>query len=228
MFIGRTDAEAETNTLATWYKELTHWKRPWCWTGLKAGGEGDDRGWDGWMASPIQWTWVWAGSRSCWWTGKPGVLPSMGSERGRHDWAAELKATDASLMHVPEVLCRYYNCHQRGKSNCMMTRLQPWHKLLHFFFPSIADFQQLQYPANLHYTAKWLSYTHIYFFPYALSQVIEYSSLLFFHTKGNSLHLPTQTPQSIPLHFPLSLGKHKSVLFVCESVSILQTGSFAP
>ena len=62
-----------SNTLATWYKELTHWKRPWCWEGLKAGGEGDDRGWDGWMASPIQWTWVWANSRRWWRTGKPGV-----------------------------------------------------------------------------------------------------------------------------------------------------------
>ena len=66
------------NTLATWCEELTHWKRPSCWERLKAGGEGDDRGWDGWMASPTQWTWVWASSRRWWWTGKPGVLQSMG------------------------------------------------------------------------------------------------------------------------------------------------------
>ena len=60
IFTGRTDAEAETlNTLSTWCEELTHWKRPWCWEGLGAGGEGDDRGWDGWMASPTWWTWVW-------------------------------------------------------------------------------------------------------------------------------------------------------------------------
>ena len=51
-----------SNTLATWCDELTHWKRPWCWERLKAGGEGDDRGWDGWMVSPTQWTWVWANS----------------------------------------------------------------------------------------------------------------------------------------------------------------------
>ena len=63
--------------LATWY-ELTHWKRPRCWERLKAGGEGDDRGWDGWMASPTQWTWVWASSRSWWWTAKPGMLQSIG------------------------------------------------------------------------------------------------------------------------------------------------------
>ena len=51
---------------------------PWCWERLKAGGEGADRGWDGWMASPPQWTWVWVGYGSWWWTGKPGVLQSMG------------------------------------------------------------------------------------------------------------------------------------------------------
>ena len=54
-------------TLATWCEELTHLKRPWCWERLKAGGEGDDRGWDGWMASPTQGTWVWINSGSCWW-----------------------------------------------------------------------------------------------------------------------------------------------------------------
>ena len=63
-----------SNNLATWYEELTLWKRPWCWERLKAGGEGDDRGWDGWMASPTRWTWVWAISRSWWWTGKPDML----------------------------------------------------------------------------------------------------------------------------------------------------------
>ena len=52
------------NTLASWCKELTHWKRPWCWERLKVGGKGDDRGWDGWMASLTQWTWIWASSRS--------------------------------------------------------------------------------------------------------------------------------------------------------------------
>ena len=77
-------------TLATWWEELAHWKRPWCWERLKARGEGDDRGWDGWMASPTQWTWVWVSSRSWWWTGRPGVLQSMGSQTTGHDWATEL------------------------------------------------------------------------------------------------------------------------------------------
>ena len=82
-----------SNTLATWWEELTHWKRPWCWERLKVGGEGDDRGWDGWMASPTQWTWVWVDYGSWWWTGRPGVLQSMGLERVGHDWATELNWT---------------------------------------------------------------------------------------------------------------------------------------
>ena len=77
-------------TLVTWCEELTHWKRPWFWEWLKVGGEGDNRGWDGWMASPTQWTWVCVSSRSWWWTGKPGILQSMGLQRVGHDWAAEL------------------------------------------------------------------------------------------------------------------------------------------
>ena len=78
-----------SNTLATWCEELTHWKRPRCWERLKAGGEGDDGGWDGWMASPTRWTWVWVTSRSWWWTGKPGVLQSMGLQRVGHDWVTD-------------------------------------------------------------------------------------------------------------------------------------------
>ena len=64
-----------------------------CWEGLGAGGEGDDRGWDGWMASLTRWTWVWVNSGSWWWTGRPGVLQSMGLKRVGHDWATELKWT---------------------------------------------------------------------------------------------------------------------------------------
>ena len=82
-----------SSVLATWYKELTHWKRPWCWERLKAGREGDNRRWDGWMASLTWWTRVWASSGSWWWTGKPGVLQSMGSQRLGHDWATELNWT---------------------------------------------------------------------------------------------------------------------------------------
>ena len=79
-----------SNPLATWCEKLTHWKRPWCCERMKAGGEGGDRGWDGWMASPTRWTWVWASSGSWWWTGRPGVLQSTGSQRLGHDWVTEL------------------------------------------------------------------------------------------------------------------------------------------
>ena len=79
-----------SNTLAIWCEELTHLKRPWCWERLRAGKEGDDRGWDGWMASLTQWTWVWINSGSWWWTGRPGVLQSTGLQRVRRDWATEL------------------------------------------------------------------------------------------------------------------------------------------
>ena len=76
--------------ITTWSKELTHWKRPWCLERLKPGGEGDNREWDVWMASPTLWTWVWVSSGSWWWTGKPGVLQSMELQRARHDWVTEL------------------------------------------------------------------------------------------------------------------------------------------
>jgi len=87
-----------STTLATWCEELTHLKIPWCWEGLRAGGEGDDRGWDGWMASPTRWTWVWVNSGSWWGTGRPGVLWFMGSQRVRHNWATELNWTELNAM----------------------------------------------------------------------------------------------------------------------------------
>ena len=89
-----------SSTLATSCGELTHWKRLWCWEELGARGEGDDRGWDGWMASLTQWTWVWVSSGSWWWTGRPGVLRFMGSQRVRHDWATELNWTEPHILHL--------------------------------------------------------------------------------------------------------------------------------
>ena len=100
MFIGRTDAKAETpNTLATWWEELTHWKRPWCWERLQAGGKGNDRGWDGWHHW-LNWTWVWVSSGSWWWTGRPGGLQVMGSQR-LSDWTDWLTTWDARLFLLP-------------------------------------------------------------------------------------------------------------------------------
>ena len=97
--------------MVTSCKELTHWKRPWCWEGLRAGGEGDYRGWDGWMASPTRWAWVWVNSGSLWWTGRPGVLQFMGLQRVGHDWATELNWTELNIVgwdfienHITDVL----------------------------------------------------------------------------------------------------------------------------
>ena len=91
-----------SSTLAIWCKEPTHWKRPCCWERLKAGGEGDDRGWDGWMASPTQRTWVWVHSGSWWWTGRPGVLQSMGSQS--QTWLSYWTTT-ICVKHLTSPVC---------------------------------------------------------------------------------------------------------------------------
>ena len=90
VFFGRNDAKAETPVL--WPPHAKNWLigKDWCWEGLGAGGTGDNRGWDGWMASPTRWTWVWVNSGSWWWTGRPDVLQLMGSQRVGHDWATSL------------------------------------------------------------------------------------------------------------------------------------------
>ena len=90
--------------LVTWCKALTHWKRPWFWERLKAG-EGDNRGWEGWMASLTQWTWVWVNSGSWWCLGlkgwRPGMLWFMGLHRVGHDWETELIWTE--LMCIKSI-----------------------------------------------------------------------------------------------------------------------------
>ena len=108
ILIGKTDAEAQAPTPATRCEELTHWKRPWCWERLRAGGEEGNRGWDGWMDmslsklhNSVTLAWV-----SWWWTGKPGVLQSMESQRIGHNWATELTDighTDGLREHVAEL-----------------------------------------------------------------------------------------------------------------------------
>ena len=91
------------STLATSCEKLTHWKRLWCWEGLGEGGEGDDRGWDGWMASQTWWMWVWVSSGSWWWTGRPGILWFMGSQRVGHDRVTELNWI-FHCVYVPQLL----------------------------------------------------------------------------------------------------------------------------
>ena len=107
VFIGRTDAEI-SNTLATWCKYPTHWKRPWLWERLKAKGEGGSRGWDGWIVSLIQWTWTWANSRRQWGTGRPGMLQSLGSQSWT--WLSDWKTTNMFIC-----VCFY----------CSLTKLCP-------------------------------------------------------------------------------------------------------
>ena len=107
------------NTLATWCKELTHWKRPWFWERLKAGGERDYRGWAGWMALPTQWTWVWASSGRWWRTGKPGVLQFMVSQRAGHNWATEQRQHTSTKgwvlkSHQLVAMC-WFGAELRGK-----------------------------------------------------------------------------------------------------------------
>ena len=86
ILFGRTDAEAEASILGP---PDTNWKRPWCWERLKAEGEEGDRGWDGWIVLPMNWTWTWANSRRWWGTEKPGELQSMGSQRVGTDLVSE-------------------------------------------------------------------------------------------------------------------------------------------
>ena len=116
------------NTLATWFEEPTHWKRPWCWERLRAGGEGDDRGWDGWMASAIQWTWVWASSGRWWRTGKPGVLQSMGLQRDNIERLNNNNRSFKILVSFPRScthLCKKSFCWNRSlkipaQSDCLV------------------------------------------------------------------------------------------------------------
>ena len=107
--------------------KMTHLKRPWCWERMKSGGEGDNRGWNGWMASLTQWTWVWEGSGSWWWTGKPGVLQSMGSQRIGYDWANELNWTDwRSKLSIKEKDNKDILNHHHSERNVSWNNNEMW------------------------------------------------------------------------------------------------------
>ena len=112
IFTERTDAEAEIPIL--WPPDAKNWLmwKDWCWERLKAGGEGNDRIWDGWMTTLIQRTWVWVHSGRWWWTGRSGVLWFMGSQRAGHHWVTELTdwraAATIRLFTVKESQCLIY------------------------------------------------------------------------------------------------------------------------
>ena len=99
-----------SSTLATWCEELTDLKRPWCWERLKEGGEGDNRGWDGWMASPTQRAWVWVNSGSSWWTERPGMSMVAKSQTRLSEWTelnwSELNWTfleNSLITHIQDI-----------------------------------------------------------------------------------------------------------------------------
>ena len=111
-----------------------HWKRPWCWERLKAG-EGSDRGWAGCMASPTQWTWVWVNPGSWWWTGRLGMLQSMGSQRVRHNWVTGLTWTESKISLICSIYqfpwCKYSSMtnarYQQDTKKCKVwRRLHTW------------------------------------------------------------------------------------------------------
>ena len=102
-----------------WWEELTHWIRPWCWERLTAGGEGGSKGWDGWMASPTQWTWIWPNSGRSWRIGKPGVLQSMGSQKVRHD----LETEQHFGISVPN---SRHRAHEHRRPSTGVSNLETW------------------------------------------------------------------------------------------------------
>ena len=133
-FFGRNDAEAETPVL--WPPHAKSWLigKDWCWGGVGAGGEGDDRGWDGWMASLTQWTWVWVNYRSWWWTGRPGVLRFMGSQSRTwlSDWT-ELNCLKSSIIFffIFTWMFEYLECdvsHNRDKKKVLWEHRAGIHK----------------------------------------------------------------------------------------------------
>ena len=127
VFTGRTDIEAEIPILWPPDAELTHLKRPWCWERLRAGGKGDDRGWDGWMASLTRWTWVWVNSGSWWWTGRPGVAVVHGVTKSR----TRLSDLESICLTQPTSLKLFYQkpglilcpCSEQAASNQTLTNL---------------------------------------------------------------------------------------------------------
>ena len=119
-----------SNTVATWCKELPPWKRPWCWERLKVGGQGNNRGWDSWMASLTQWTWVSVNFGNWWWTGRPGVLQSVGLQSIGHDWATEPNWTKSGRLRtvLAVVVVSFVKVEKREKKRTELRNIKRKHK----------------------------------------------------------------------------------------------------
>ena len=120
-----------SGNLATSCEELTQWKGLWCWEGLGAGGEGDDRGWDGWVSSATWWTWVWVNSGSWWWTGRPGMLQSMGLQRAGHDWMTELNWLNTNFARLLRRLSETTHIPHEVQS---LAHRKPWINVSYFHY----------------------------------------------------------------------------------------------
>ena len=175
-----------SNTLATWWEDLTHLKRPWCWERLGAGAEGDDRGWDHWMASPTRGKWVWVDSGSWWWTGRPGLLQFVGSQRIGHDWATELnwclyqkKKSHPSLYgytlcvkaYLFQVPCRHIpfqplNLFQNNIFSMEFFSFRQSKGLSHLLdsseIPSVLHTSKIDGPTDRFFGSAWTWNTHIF------------------------------------------------------------------
>ena len=99
---GRTDVEAETQYFGHLMCRADSFEKTLMLGKIEGRKRRDDRGWDGWMESLTQWTWVWVNSRSWWWTGKPSTLQFRGSQRVGHDWVTELNWTELNGISLVE------------------------------------------------------------------------------------------------------------------------------
>ena len=170
-----------SSILATSCEELTHWKRLWCWERLGAGGEGDNRGWDGWMASWTRWTWIWVNSRSWWWTGRPGVLRFMGSQRVGHYWGTELNWTESFLQRKNNLMS------EALAIKCNHTWLWLIHTLCRWRLQSQGTERSIEKSSNSTSVIGILSW-----FPHWTSSDMRFGALFletFFHTQSSSLPL---------------------------------------
>ena len=197
------------HTLAAWCKELTHLKRPWCWERLRAGREGDDRGWDGWMASPTQWTWVWVNSGSWWWTGRPGVLRFMGlqSQTRLSNWTELIPSTWVS---------RFFPVFLQFPLHVLLLRIMP------STITSTKIYLKYFSPVGLIYRVTVLSFPK-----HNLShQHTLWTSQMWHHSPSccpSSCHLTLQQPSessSTTLHFPSPSISGLLLLFLQSSLHL--------